>query len=81
MATATGIPPSEPLRVVSGVLKSGCASSQDLAKLFETTFARYPKAAAIGFATIPARDEGGLSIAALNRMILGAVRGLQARRK
>jgi hypothetical protein len=25
------------------------------------------------------RDEGGLSIAALNRMILGAVRGLNAR--
>ena len=42
-------------------------------------FSRYPKAAAIGFATIPARDDGGLSIAALNRMILGAVRGLKAR--
>jgi len=46
----------------------------------EMIFSRYPKAAAIGFATIPARDEGGLSIAALNRMILGAVRGLQARK-
>jgi arginase len=54
-------------------------SSEELAKLFEMIFARYPKAAAIGFATIPARDPGGLSIAALNRMILGAVRGLQAR--
>jgi len=41
-------------------------------------FSRYPKAAAIGFATIPARDDGGLSIAALNRMILGAVNGLKA---
>ncbi len=30
VATATGIPPSEPLRVVSGVLKSGCASSQSI---------------------------------------------------
>jgi hypothetical protein len=42
-------------------------------------FRDYPKAAAIGFATIPPRDEGGLSIAALNRMILGAVKGLHAR--
>jgi hypothetical protein len=40
----------------------------------------YPKASAIGFATIPATDEGGLSIAALNRMIAGAVRGVKARR-
>ena len=54
-------------------------SSAELAKLFEMIFSRYPKAAAIGFATIPARDDGGLSIAALNRMILGAVKGLQAR--
>ncbi len=30
VATATGIPPSDPLRVVSGVLKSGCASSQSM---------------------------------------------------
>jgi len=44
-------------------------------------FSRYPTTAAIGFATIPARDEGGLSIAALNRMILGAVGGLSARRR
>ena len=59
----------------------GGPSSQELAKLFEMIFSRYPKAAAIGFATIPARDEGGLSIAALNRMILGAVQGLQGRQK
>ena len=39
-----------------------------------------PKASAIGFATIPPTDEGGLSIAALNRMIAGAVRGVKARR-
>ena len=54
-------------------------SSEQLAALFETIFSRYPKASAIGFATIPPKDEGGLSIAALNRMIAGAVKGLQAR--
>lgn len=54
-------------------------SSEQLARLFEQIFARYPKASAIGFATIPPTDEGGLSIAALNRMIAGAVRGVQAR--
>ena len=55
-------------------------SSEELARLFEMIFRTYPKASAIGFATIPAQDPGGLSIAALNRMILGAARGLQARR-
>lgn len=54
-------------------------SSEQLAKLFEAIFSRYPKASAIGFATIPTTDEGGLSIAAVNRMIAGAVRGVQAR--
>jgi hypothetical protein len=43
-------------------------------------FKRYPKASAIGFATMPPPDDGGLSIAALNRMIAGAVRGVRARR-
>jgi arginase len=57
----------------------GGPSSDELAALFEQIFARYPKAAAIGFATIPPSDPGGLSIAALNRMILGAVRGVQVR--
>jgi arginase family enzyme len=55
-------------------------SSEELAKLFEAIFARYPKAAAIGFATIPSTDEGGLSIAAVNRMVAAAVRGVRARR-
>jgi arginase len=55
-------------------------SSAQLAALFEMIFSRYAKAAAIGFATIPATDEGGLSLAAVNRMILGAVKGLKARR-
>jgi arginase len=54
-------------------------SSEQLAAVFETIFSRYPRASAIGFATIPPKDEGGLSIAALNRMILGAVRGLKKR--
>ena len=54
-------------------------SSEQLARLFEEIFKRYPKASAIGFATIPPTDEGGLSIAALNRMIEGAIRGLKAR--
>jgi arginase len=54
-------------------------SSEQLARLFEQIFARYPKASAIGFATIPPTDSGGLSIAALNRMIMGAVKGVQRR--
>ncbi|HXT28462.1 MAG TPA: hypothetical protein VN716_04260 [Vicinamibacterales bacterium] len=56
-------------------------SSEELAALFETIFRRYPTASAIGFATIPATDEGGLSLAAVNRMIAGAVRGVLAREK
>jgi arginase len=54
-------------------------SSEQLAALFEAIFTKYPKASAIGFATIPPTDEGGLSIAALNRMIAGAIRGVKAR--
>ena len=54
-------------------------SSGQLARLFEEIFARYPKASAIGFATIPATDSGGLSLAAVNRMIEGAVQGLMKR--
>ena len=54
-------------------------TSEQLARLFETIFSRYPKAAAIGFATIPATDEGGLSLSAVNRMIAGAIRGLKSR--
>jgi arginase len=56
-------------------------SSAELAALFEQIFARYPKASAIGFATIPPTDEGGLSIAAFNRMVMGAVKGVSAREK
>jgi arginase len=56
-------------------------SSEQLAKLFHAIFSRYPKASAIGFATIPATDEDGLSLAAINRMIAAAVRGVQARER
>ena len=54
-------------------------SSEQLAALFEQVFRRYPKASAIGFATIPSPDSGGLAIAAVNRMIVAAVKGVQAR--
>ena len=54
-------------------------SSEQLAALFEMIFSRYPKASAIGFATIPEKDEGGLSLAAVNRMIAGAIKGVKAR--
>jgi arginase len=57
----------------------GGPSSDELARLFEQIFRRYPKAAAIGFATIPSPDSGGLAIAAVNRMIMAAVKGVQAR--
>jgi arginase len=56
-------------------------SSEELARFFEAIFSRYPKASAIGFATIPSTDEGGLSLSAVNRMIAGAVRGLKSRQK
>ena len=58
----------------------GGPSSEELARLFEDIFKRYPKASAIGFATIPPTDAGGLSISAVNRMIAAAVRGVRARR-
>jgi arginase len=56
-------------------------TSGQLAALFEEIFRRYPTASAIGFATIPDVDEGGRSLAAVHRMIEGAVRGLQARER
>ena len=54
-------------------------SSEELARLFEMIFSRYPNASAIGFATIPSTDEGGLGLAAVNRMIEGALRGVATR--
>jgi hypothetical protein len=56
-------------------------SSEQLARLFEAIFSRYPKASAIGFATIPSDDPGGVSISAVNRMITGAVKGVMARER
>jgi arginase len=57
----------------------GGPTSEEMATLLRRVFERYPKAAAVGFATIPPSDPGGLSIAALNRMIVGAVVGVRAR--
>jgi arginase len=57
----------------------GGPSSEELARLFGMIFQRYRKASAIGFATIPSVDEGGLSLAAVNRMITAAVRGVMNR--
>jgi arginase len=54
-------------------------SSEQLGRLFEMIFRRYPKASALGIASIPANDEGGLAIGAVNRMIAGAVEGVIAR--
>ena len=72
----------DPREVMAHVNKvPGGPSSTQLAALFEQIFARYPKASALGFATIPATDQGGLSLAAVNRMIEGAVRGLAQREK
>jgi endonuclease YncB( thermonuclease family) len=59
----------------------GGPGSEELAAVFESIFRRYPTASAIGFATIPSADEGGLGIAAVNRMIAAAVRGVQARER
>lgn len=59
----------------------GGPSSRELAALFEQVFARYPKASAIGFATIPSNDPNGVSITAVNRMITGALKGVQARER
>lgn len=59
----------------------GGPSSKELAALFEQIFARYPKASAIGFATIPSDDPGGVSISAVNKMITGAIKGVMAREK
>ena len=57
----------------------GGPSSEEMATLLHRIFARYQKATAVGFATIPPSDPGGLSIAALNRMIVGAIDGVRER--
>jgi arginase len=57
----------------------GGPTSEELAALFEKIFARYPTASAIGFATIPSPDQSNVALAAVNRMIAAAVRGVKAR--
>ena len=66
---------------IISVTGSSGAGTTSVRNTFEQIFRRYDKASAIGFATIPSTDEGGLSIAAVNRMIEGAVRGVAGRER
>ena len=77
-ARRTGMPPPWGRSALSPMTPGG-PTSPELAVLFERIFARYPTASAIGFATIPSDAPGGVSLAALNRMIEGAVRGVMTR--
>jgi arginase len=54
-------------------------TSYELAALFKEIFQKYPKAAAIGFASIPARDPDNIGLNAVNRMVVGAVKGIKIR--
>jgi arginase len=54
-------------------------TSHELAAMFKEIFAKYPKAAAIGFASIPANDPGDITLQAVNRMVIGAVDGIKTR--
>ena len=54
-------------------------TSYELAAMFKEIFAKYPKAAAIGFASIPANDPGDTTLQAVNRMVVGAVEGIKIR--
>ena len=54
-------------------------TSYELAALFKEIFQKYPKAAAIGFASIPARDPDNVGLNAVNRMVVGAVEGIKIR--
>jgi len=54
-------------------------TSHELAAMFKEIFAKYPKAAAIGFASIPANDPGDITLKAVNRMVIGAVDGIKTR--
>lgn len=54
-------------------------TSYELAALFKEIFQKYPKAAAIGFASIPARDPDNIGLNAVNRMVVGAVEGIKIR--
>lgn len=54
-------------------------TSHELAALFKEIFQKYPKATAIGFASIPARDPDNIGLNAVNRMVVGAVEGIKLR--
>jgi len=54
-------------------------TSHELAALFKDIFQKYPKAAAIGFASIPTRDPDNIGLNAVNRMVVGAVEGIKIR--
>ena len=54
-------------------------TSFELATLFKEIFSRYPKAAAIGFASIPEKDPGQIALQAVNRMVIGAIEGIKIR--
>lgn len=54
-------------------------TSHELAALFKEIFSRYPKAAAIGFASIPAEDPDQVALAAVHRMTVAAIEGIRIR--
>ena len=57
----------------------GGPSSRELATLFKMIFSKYPKASALGFATIPSNDPDQVGLKAIHNMVVGAVEGLQMR--
>ncbi|MCH7514390.1 MAG: arginase family protein [Bacteroidetes bacterium] len=54
-------------------------TSFELAAMFKEIFTKYPKAAAIGFASIPAKDPDQVALKAVNRMVIGAIEGIRIR--
>lgn len=54
-------------------------TSHELAALFKEIFKTFPKAAAIGFASIPEKDPGEVTLKAVNRMVVGAIEGIKIR--
>lgn len=47
--------------------------------MFKDIFQKYPKADAIGFASIPAKDPDNIGLNAVNRMTKAAVEGIMIR--
>lgn len=54
-------------------------TSFELAALFKDIFSKYPKAASIGFASIPAKDPDNVGLNAVNRMTKAAIEGIMIR--